>query len=74
MSEVYKFEKFIGDAPPKRGHTMPQNMAVGQIVVRRGVTRGTIAGLKSHMRKAMGKGTSFSIEHTMEHFAIRRDS
>ena len=74
MSEIYKFEKFIGTPPAPRGHTMPQNMAVGQIVVRRGVQRGTIAGLKSHMRKAIGKGMSFSIEHTTEHFAIRRDA
>ena len=74
MSEVYKFEKFIGATPAPRGHTMPQNMAVGQIVVRRGVSRGTIGGLKSHMRKAMGKGMSFSIDHTMDYFAIRRDA
>jgi hypothetical protein len=73
MSE-YKFEKFIGIKPAPRGKPMPQNMTVGQIVVRYNVKSGTISGLKCHMRRAMAKGASFSVDQGKHYYAIRRDT
>lgn len=75
MTEPYRFEKFVGAiTTPPSGQPLPHNMKVGQIVVRRGAARSTIAALKVRMRKAMREGMSFSIDSNMEYFAIRRDA
>lgn len=69
----YNFERFIGFKPRDRRHVLPQNMTVGQIVVRHHTKPGSISALKSLMRKAMRGGAEFSIDHGKDYFAIRRD-
>ena len=69
------FEKFTGSSPGPRGHALPQNMVVGQVVTRKNAKRGQISGLRSLMRKAMREsGASFSVDHGPDYYAIRRDS
>jgi hypothetical protein len=73
VSENWPFEKFIAVKPPSQRPTLPQNMVVGQVVVRHNVPRGTISGLRSLMRKAMRAGASFSVCETETSYVIRRD-
>lgn len=62
------FVQFAGTHNPA-----PKNMAVGEIIIRVGVSRATLYNLRRKMSAAMKSGMLFSIAQDGGMYTIRRD-